>query len=426
MSEADLDFLYALKREGIKLDLDVMKELAGGMGNPQEKFKSFHVAGTNGKGSVACFIFNILSQRDRVGLYTSPHLVDFNERIMVGREFIPTSYIEDFIHKYRHLIEELEIARRNPTFFETTTLMAFLYFAENNCRYASVEVGLGGRLDSTNIVIPAVSTITGIGYDHTDKLGTSLSDIAYEKAGIIKPNVPVVLSDRKPEVVAIVRKIAARNNSRLVIPGSDYKVKDLELGIEGTRFTLNSPAEEYHIESEMIGDFQVNNIISAIASIEAASPEGIRVREIENGIKISRWPARLELVSRDPPVVLDCAHNPHAAGALVRNWKTISTEKPVLVTGMLKDKDIMGVMSKLSTLSEDVIFTTPDEPERASDPEYLQMITQGMFKKTKVIRDPVEAYLAARNMGKPVLIAGSMYLVGIIKKFEHADMKPFK
>ena len=426
MSEADLEFLYALKREGIKLDLDVMKDLAGGMGNPQEKFKSFHVAGTNGKGSVACFIFNVLSQRDRVGLYTSPHLVDFNERIIVGREFIPNSYIEGFIHKYQHLIEELEITKRNPTFFETTTLMAFLYFAENNCRYASVEVGLGGRLDSTNIVIPAVSTITGIGYDHTDKLGTSLSDIAYEKAGIIKPNVPVVLSDRKPEVVSVVRKIAARNNSRLIIPGNDYKVKDLELGIDGTRLTLNSPVGDYHIESEMIGDFQVSNIISAIASIEAASPEGIYAREIEKGIKISRWPARLELISKDPPVVLDCAHNPHAAGALVRNWKVISAEKPVLVTGMLKDKDIMGVMSKLSTLLEEVIFTTPHQPECASDPEYLQMITQHMFKRTRVIRDPVEAYQAAKNMGKPVLVAGSMYLVGIIKKFEHADMRPFK
>ncbi len=426
MTFEDLDFLYDLKREGIKLGLDVMKELSAGMNNRHKEFNSFHIAGTNGKGSVSCFIYNILSQRYRSGLYTSPHLVNFNERIVAGREFISDRYVEEFIHKYRHLIESLKETSRNPTFFEATTLMAFSFFADEKCEFASIEVGLGGRLDSTNIIFPVVSTITSIGYEHTDKLGTSLTDIAFEKAGIIKQGVPVVLSDKKPEVVSAIKKVAARTSSRVILTGKDYKTKDLTCGISGTKCTVISPTSEYRIETDLIGDFQVDNIISAIATMEAASVQGIGEREIETGIRNSRWPARLEIIRKDPTVVVDCAHNPQAVNALARNWKRISGEKPLLVMGLMMDKDLFTIIHKFSEISDEVIFTTPDEPERAADPEFLNRISAGMFTKSRVIPDPQVAYETALESGKTVLIAGSMYLVGIIKKLEKSNLKPFK
>jgi dihydrofolate synthase/folylpolyglutamate synthase len=236
----DLEFLYSLKREGVKLDLDIMREFAPRLGNPQDKFKSFHVAGTNAKGSVSSFIYNILRQKFSTGLYTSPHLVKFNERIVVDRDFITDEYMEDFMTKYLPIIIDLMKTRRNPTFFETTTLMAFDYFSNKKVQYGSIEVGLGGRLDSTNIIKPEVSVICNIGYDHFDRLGCTLDSIAYEKGGIIKEGRPVVLSDQKEEVVRTIRRISDLKNSRLFEVAKNSVARNIDEGIHGISFEVKA------------------------------------------------------------------------------------------------------------------------------------------------------------------------------------------
>lgn len=426
MTLKDLEFLYDLKREGIKLELEVMREFSKRLGDRHKDFGTFHVAGTNGKGSVSCFIYNILSEKYVAGLYTSPHLVDFNERILSGRSFIPDSYIENFIAENRKTIEILRETRRNPTFFETTTLMAFSYFSDTGVEYAAIEVGLGGRLDSTNIITPLVSVITSIGYEHADKLGTSLTDIATEKGGIIKPGVPVVVSERNAESVNAIRKLAVRNGSRLIMTDRDYTVRNVSISLEGTAFELQTPSGKYSISTNLVGDFQVKNVISAVAAMETAGLEKITSEDIENGIRKSRWPARMEVLRKDPMVMVDCAHNPPAMNTLVKNYRKLTDLRPLLVVGIMKDKDIYGILSRLSELSDRVIFTTPDEPERAADPSYLKRVSDGMFREATVIEDPAEAYSKSLEQSGPVLVTGSMYLVGIIKKLEKSDMRPFK
>ena len=414
MIDNTLDYLYNLKREGIKMDLKATMDLASHLGNPQNKFKVVHIAGTNGKGSIASFIYNILRQKYKTGMYTSPHLLDFNERIMLGLDPIPDSYIIDFVKSNRNYIEELAAQYRNPTFFETTTVMAFKYFADNNADYAAIEVGLGGRLDSTNIVDPEVSIIAQIGYEHYQRLGCSLTSIAHEKGGIIKRDKPVVLLDNKPEVVAEIRKIADVRNSRLVKISEYCSVKNLKYSLDGMAFTLETPVEEYNIKTTNLGLFQIGNISSAVASMELL-PQGSPGKDIiEKGIMESRWPSRFEVITRNPLVIMDSSHNPPAASALVETFRTFVKEKPLLLIGMLDDKDYFSYMSIMRKISDTVVLTTPNEPGRSIDPHALAAGIGNMFPHVRIIEDPVEAYNYAAASSQCILVTGSMYLEFIL------------
>ena len=425
MIDNTLDYLYNLKREGIKMDLKATMDLASHLGNPQNKFKVVHIAGTNGKGSIASFIYNILRQKYKTGMYTSPHLLDFNERIMLGLDPIPDSYIIDFVKSNRDYIEELAARYRNPTFFEATTVMAFKYFADDNADYAAIEVGLGGRLDSTNIVDPEVSIIAQIGYEHYQRLGCSLTSIAHEKGGIIKKGKPVVLLDNKPEVVAEIRKIADVRNSRLVKVSDYCSVKNLKYSLDGMAFTLETPVEEYNIKTTNLGLFQIGNISSAVASMELL-PQGSPGKDIiEKGIMESRWPSRFEVITRNPLVIMDSSHNPPAASALVETFRTFVKEKPLLLIGMLDDKDYFSYMSIMRKISDTVVLTTPNEPGRSIDPHALAAGIGNMFPHVRIIEDPVEAYNYAVASSQCILVTGSMYLVGLLKKYLNSSVRPF-
>ena len=425
MIEQTLDYLYNLKREGIKLDLKATKDFAEHLGNPQDKFKSIHIAGTNGKGSIASYVYNILRQHFSTGMYTSPHLLNFNERIILGTEPIPDQYILDFINSNKEYIDNLGINYRNPTFFETTTVMAFKYFADNNADYAAVEVGLGGRLDSTNIIIPEVSVIAQIGYEHYQRLGCSLTSIAHEKGGIIKSNRPVILLDDKPEVVAEIKKIADVRNSKLIMVNNYCSVSDLKYNLGGMAFTVKTPYDEYNIKTSNLGLFQVKNVCTAISAVEAL-PEGKPEKSvIEKGISESRWPSRFEVISREPLIIMDSSHNPPAASALVETYKKFVDRKPLLVIGMLDDKDYFSYMSILRKISDSVVLTTPDEPGRFLDPALLKEGIRHMFPETKVIRDPIEAFNYARSNSDCILVTGSMHLVGMLKKYLNSSVRPF-
>lgn len=421
----DLEFLYSLKREGVKLDLDIMREFAPRLGNPQNKFKSFHIAGTNAKGSVSSFIYNIFRQRYSTGLYTSPHLVKFNERILVDKDFITNEYMETFMSKYLPVIIDLMKTRRNPTFFETTTLMAFDYFSSKKIEYGSIEVGLGGRLDSTNIINPEVSVICNIGYDHFDRLGCTLESIAYEKGGIIKNGKPVVLSDQKEEVVRTIRRISDLKNSRLFELSENSTASNVNQGIDGISFELEGMLDNYDIESRMLGSHQVKNIQTAILAAEVSGVDKIGRKEIEKGIREAIWPARMEIVSREPFVLVDCAHNPPAARALVTSYKKIFNEKTALLIGMLNDKDWYTFAHTISEIADEVIFTRPDEPERSLDPQEFSRYCGPFFKKSVIIEDIKEAYEYAIQHYDRILVTGSIYLVGKIKEFTGSSLYPY-
>ncbi|MCL5804746.1 MAG: bifunctional folylpolyglutamate synthase/dihydrofolate synthase [Candidatus Thermoplasmatota archaeon] len=421
----DLEFLYSLKREGVKLDLDIMREFAPRLGNPQNKFKSFHIAGTNAKGSVSSFIYNIFRQRYSTGLYTSPHLVKFNERILVDKDFITNEYMETFMSKYLPVIIDLMKTRRNPTFFETTTLMAFDYFSSKKIEYGSIEVGLGGRLDSTNIINPEVSVICNIGYDHFDRLGCTLESIAYEKGGIIKNGKPVVLSDQKEEVVRTIRRISDLKNSRLFELSENSTASNVNQGIDGISFELEGMLDNYDIESRMLGSHQVKNIQTAILAAEVSGVDKIGRKEIEKGIREAIWPARMEIVSREPFVLVDCAHNPPAARALVTSYKKIFNEKTALLIGMLNDKDWYTFAHTISEIADEVIFTRPDEPERSLDPQEFSRYCGPFFKKSVIIQDIKEAYEYALQHYDRILVTGSIYLVGKIKEFTGSSLYPY-
>lgn len=424
MEPSVIDYMYSLMREGIKLDLEVTREFNSMLGNPDRSFQSVHVAGSNGKGSTSAFVYNILQNSSKTGIYTSPHLVDFNERIVSGRNSIPDDYIEKFINDYRGKIESLRKKNRNPTFFELTTVLAFKYFQDTGCKYASVEVGLGGRLDSTNIISPMVSVITQVGYEHAMKLGCSLTSIAFEKGGIIKKGIPVVLGDNKPEVYATVKRIAESRGSELHCSWKDAVTEDFSVSVDGVKFRLKTDNREYRISSSLPGLFQRNNIICSVLALEN-SGESVSKARIEKGITNTCWPGRMQVISKDPLVIMDSSHNPPAAHSLVSSYRAISSREPLLLVGMLSDKDVDSYLKILRGLSSRVVFTTPEEPERAIPPAEMYSMYSGLFREARVIEDPVTAYDECISSGSDVLVTGSMYLLGRIMREKGIKVKFF-
>ncbi|MEM0157917.1 MAG: folylpolyglutamate synthase/dihydrofolate synthase family protein [Thermoplasmataceae archaeon] len=421
-----LNFIYTLKREGIKLDLGITRLFSGYLGNPENSFESYHIAGSNGKGSTAALIYNILSERFRTGLYTSPHLIDFSERIISGKVPISREYVTEFIRSNASTVHELMAQNRNPTFFEFTTIMAFKYFQDTGAEFASIEVGLGGRLDSTNIIKPRVSIITQVGYEHADKLGGSLTSIATEKAGIIKDNVPAVLGDNKPEVTRTIRRIASLRNSTLYEVDRDTVASDIQYSLEGTSLKLSTPKREYKLKSNLTGVFQPRNIASAVLAMEADESVGITKGDIERGVANTIWPGRLQKISSKPTVLVDCAHNPPAANALRISLKKLGVENPLAVVGMLSDKDVYSFLKVMSQITDRVVFTTPDEPDRAVDPHKLENLGGKFFRELSVVPNLKEAYNLAKESSDLVLVTGSMYLVGAIMEMEKISALPFK
>lgn len=425
MLSPEIKYLYGLYREGIKMDLSATRDFSRLLGNPQDSFMSFHVAGTNGKGSTSAYIYNILMERESAGLYTSPHLIRFNERIIAGRGPIGDDEIISFIRENRPIIEELSATNRNPTFFEASTVMAFDYFSRKKLKYASIEVGLGGRLDSTNILDPEVSVITQVGYEHADKLGCSLTSIAGEKAGIVKKGKPVILGDTKREVIDTVRRIAEARGSPFLHAPSVCSITELEQDINGSRFTLSTPANQYRIVTSMIGRFQPGNISTAVLAMENSGVGGMDKGRIEAGIARTRWPGRMDVIRKNPTVMVDGAHNPPAANALRLSMQDMGAEAPTLLLGMLSDKDAYSFLRIMRKISPRAIFTTPDEPARAIPASRLAKMAQGLFEDYEVIDDPLEAYDRAVDKSEFVLVAGSLYLVGAIMEKERAPVMPY-
>jgi len=413
-----LKYLFELERAGIKYDLSNIRKLLKILGNPHRNFKSVHIAGTNGKGSVSSIINSVLIEKGiRTGLYTSPHILDFRERILVNGKFISKKFILGFVNRMYDEIEKIK-----PSFYEVTTAMAFEYFSFMKMEISVIETGLGGRLDSTNIITPLISVITGISIDHIEYLGSSISSITREKGGIIKKKVPVVTGNLKPVSKKILSSIALEKNSPIY---NSFKEKNYEIAERtetGFYFTLNKKKERYFFP--VIGDYQIENICTAVNTLKILKDTyGIAVDSdiLKNGfqnIKInSGYKGRFEIVSEKtsdgPKLITDISHNVQGIKNIENNLKYFKFDKAVIIFGMMNDKNYKDCILELKRLNHHVIFTKP-EYSRSAKPEDLFNVIKGNKEKFDHRKNFKEAYELALSMTKKndlILITGSFFLV---------------
>jgi len=415
--ESCLDTMYALGRFGIVLGLSTMERILEKLGNPHKDFISIHVAGTNGKGSVASTLSHILHQSGyKTGLYTSPHLVSFNERIMIDSEEVSN---EDVIESYR-AVETANTGERSATFFEISTAMAFYLFRKHKVEYAVIETGMGGRLDATNIISPALSIITNISLEHKSYLGSTLSDIAYEKAGIIKAGAPVITAVDQDKVISVIKKTAQEKSAPLYVYRQDFKVRRKKQEGCFTYYGINNTWQDMRVELK--GKHQVDNGALALAACEILKDvaDKISERTIRLGLKATLWPGRLEVVSQNPLTMVDGAHNLMSIHKLSDYLEESHPDKKItLVTGVLDDKSYSAMFKRLLPLCSSVILTQA-KTERAIEPEKLFQVAKDLCNDVTIINDIPEAIRHAESKTSAddmICISGSLYVVGEAKAF---------
>ncbi len=407
-------YLYSLGNElkaGTKFGLERIGTLLAALGNPQNGRHFVHVAGTNGKGSTCAMIASILRRAGlRTGLYTSPHLIEPTERIQIDGEDVSADEFAaafEIVHRAAEELMQQERIDAHPSYFETVTAMALLIFRER-ARISVIEVGLGGRLDATNVITPELCVITPVSYDHEAYLGNSLEAIAGEKAGILKPGIPVVIAQQE-RVPA--RVISRRAEEQLcpVIRTADADVQVRETGVRGSRFLLDNAL----YECPLPGRHQIENALTAILACRQLK---VPMTAMQEGLKEVRWPGRLERVSCNPDFVLDGAHNPAGAAALAQYIREFCADRPVwLVYGAMRDKAIEEVTGQLFPLAQRLIVTSPDFP-RALRAEAILEVTS--HRNAALTNTVAEAITIAKEAppNAAVFFTGSLYLVGEARK----------
>lgn len=432
-----VNYLYGLQKHGIKLGLDNPKKLMNILGNPDKSFRSVHIAGTNGKGSTASITASILKENGfKVGLYTSPHLVSFTERIKINDIPVSEPEVIRLAYYVRDAISSSDI---NPTFFEFTTAMAFLYFVYEKVDWAVVEVGMGGRLDATNVLMPEASVITNVSMDHNEFLGESIYDIAYEKAGIIKPAVPVVTASG-PEALMVLEKTTKEQGCELHRYGIEFKstvssmdIRHIDFNYSGQGSSLKSAGSYLEFENLTLpaaGRHQLKNASLAIRVCEILGLKGHKLSgdKIRTGLSNTRFEGRFELISQNPAIILDSAHNPEASQALTDTlMELFPSVRVILIAGMMEDKDIKGILKPLLQISGEVILTRPGG-ERAASPAKLKDTIDSLMENELKCLCPVpitttntvsEAFKLAskiQHKDKIILVTGSFYTTGEIKE----------
>lgn len=439
-----LDFLYSfidysLKRNfrnaPEKFDLNRMCKFMTYLGDPQKDYGIIHVAGTKGKGSVSSYCANILKEEGYLtGLYTSPHMVEFTERIQVNGKKIPKADLVEVVEQIKPVTEKVP----EITTFELTTALAFLYFSQKHVDYAVFEVGLGGRLDATNIVTPVVSVITSISYDHTQILGNTLSEIAGEKGGIIKPHIPVVVAPQKEEARHRLEEIAQERHAPLIQVGRDYLYAADSHSLDGQTFLMWTPDEQPMVDKfiesagrdiwspirfriPLLGFHQVENAATAYAALKTAEKYGVAIsqRAYQRGFADVDWPGRMEILQQHPPVVIDSAHNRYSALRLRQAMDDYFPGLPVLlVFGASEDKDIEGMFQELLPRVWRVIATQSIHP-RAIEAEKLVEIIHRFGRSARAITRIEDALAAALNEAgeeSVILVTGSIFVAAAARK----------
>ncbi|TKJ17260.1 bifunctional folylpolyglutamate synthase/dihydrofolate synthase [Candidatus Woesearchaeota archaeon B3_Woes] len=387
--EKSLKYLFNRKFFGMKLGLKNIRDLMDHLGNPQNDFKSIHVAGTNGKGSVCSFLSSILEKEGyKVGVYTSPHLVSFRERIKINGKKIERKEISSLLSKIKPFVKD-------HTFFEVVTALAFLYFKKKKVDIVLVEVGLGGRLDATNVITPEVSVITNIGLEHTEHLGDTLEKIAFEKSGIVKQNIPLVtLSDCKG--LNVLKKTCKLEKCKLHL----VKPKKLKISLKG--------------------NFQHQNASLALGVVDVLREKGYKIsnKSVVDGLMNAKWPGRFEFVNGN--ILFDCAHNPCGAKTLAREIKKLNYKNIYFIVGIMKDKDIKGICKNLEPIAKEIIITKP-HVTRAADPGEIADFIGKEVDIIDDIRDALEYAKIKASKEDLIVLTGSIFTVGEAFSFIRPD-----
>lgn len=413
-------YLYSLGNEvkTAKLGLERIQVVLQALGNPHQTTRFIHVAGTNGKGSTCAMIeAGLRAAGLRTGLYVSPHLIEPTERIQVaGNPITPDQFARAFccVHQAAEELLRSGAIDLHPTYFETVTAMGFLLFQELQAEIVVLEVGLGGRLDATNVITPELAVITPIDYDHQNFLGDSIRSIAAEKAGILKPGVPAIFSAQRPEA----EQELSQRASALRVPVTyteSWEVANLEERRCGSRFVVSRPARTIHVDCPLAGRHQAVNALTAVAALDALS---VPVDAIERGMRETRWPGRLERISERPEIIVDGAHNPAGAAAVAayidRYYHRLPEGRRItLIFGVMRDKAVSEMAALLFPLADRVIVTAPPQ-ERAMAPEMIREATGN----SQVLVAPCLAKaleMATSAPGDAIFITGSLFLAGEAK-----------
>lgn len=414
--------------------LERMRRLCQQLGNPQQRFRSILVTGTNGKGSVCAMLYSMLRESGlRAGLYTSPHIEHLRERIRLwtagssaedrrhSDDWITEDEILSALQRLRPALEAMRAASptQPPTYFEAITALAFLVFAQRHVEIAVLEVGLGGRLDATNVVEQAVSVITPIALDHTEILGADPAAIAEEKAGIIKPGQTVITAPQSPDVLDVLRAACDARGARLIRCGEDVTARIDHQGVDGLHVAITGLRGIYgELEIPLLGRHQADNAAVAVAALEALAPTGMPHGLVERGLARVEWPGRLEVVNETPIVVMDGAHNPHAAAILRETLETLWPGRAIqLILGMSADKPIEEVGRLLGEMATGVTCTKSHHP-RALDPTVLAKRIAPWCRDVHVMSDPTDALTYVLNAVPPssvIVVTGSLFLVGELR-----------
>jgi len=427
-----LDFLYSfvdysltrnLQFSAEKFDLSRMAALLAWLGNPHQQYPVIHVAGTKGKGSTAAMIAAGLQAAGyKTGFYISPHLEDFCERIQINRQHIPASRLVQVVEKLKPAVRQIE----RLTTFELTTAAGFLYFAEEQVDIAVIEVGLGGRLDATNLVTPLVSVITSISLDHTKVLGDTLDKIAAEKAGIIKPGRPVVSSPQKPEAMQVIERIAAEKEAPLIISDQPYHVEVIERTLAHQKLRIiprkTQDHDDFEIVLPLLGDHQIENTLTALCALDVIKKYGWKLERsaVQRGFSQVKWEGRFEILNLQPPIVVDAAHNRYSALKLI---ETINQYFPknrlILVFGASDDKDIPGMFAELLPRADEVIFTQSIHPRSYHADQLVEIASN--YSLPKMVFLPLEAAIeqAIKRLTSDsiLLVTGSIFVAAGARKF---------
>jgi dihydrofolate synthase/folylpolyglutamate synthase len=425
-----LDYLYSfvdfsmtrgMRYSPEQFDLGRMRAFVQALGNPEQAYPSIHVAGTKGKGSVSSMCTAALMACGyRVGLYTSPHLHDYAERIQIDQHPIPHEDLISLVEEVRPVIESVP----KLTTFEITTALAFLYFQRQKVQAAVIEVGLGGRLDATNVVSPNVTVITSLSLDHTQILGDTLAEIAGEKAGIIKPSVPLILAPQKEEARQVIERIAAERSAPLIQVGKDYHFAPLEHSLERQSLRVwmdNDNRRGEKLQIPLLGGHQVENAATAYVALRIFSQRALPLTDgmIQQGFASTFWPGRFEVLQRHPPVVVDSAHNRDSALRLKQALDDYFPGIPiVMVFGASEDKDITGMFAELSPRVQEVVATKSFHP-RAIEPEHVVEIASRFGKPARIVADipdAVEQALQLAGESQMVLVTGSIFVVAATRE----------
>ncbi len=393
-------------------DLTRMVRFMEILGSPQSDFPSIHVAGSKGKGSVSALCSSVLLTAGyKVGLYTSPHLKDFEERIQVDQIPIPRDVLVEYVKEIKPAVASVP----EITTFEIMTGLAFLYFSREKVDLAVIEVGLGGRLDATNIITPEVSVITSLYLDHVSILGDTLDQIAAEKGGIIKPGVPVICAPQEETALSVLKDIAVRNEADLIQSELKYPFEILSKTLDGQTFRLDRSGQTEELQIPLLGDFQVINAVTTYATLDALRSKGFVIENsaIFTGFKEVNWPARFEILRRQPPLIVDSAHNPASMGKLRETLDEYFPDLPlILVFGISEDKQLDGMYQEILPRTSHLICTRADHP-RAMDPVDLCKRAEDYTSSRETVPNVGEALTRALELAgskKLVVVTGSIFV----------------